>query len=342
MRLATTFARWRIRSFARRHLVALATTLPALALAFPAPAASIDGAGAFPARPMRIIVGFPPGSGTDLLARDVGGKLSERLQQTVVVDNRPGANGIIAAELAAKSAADGHTLLFMSTSHTMNAAVHKLPFDAVRSFTPIALLAEGALALVAHPAFPAQTVQALISLARNKPNAVTYAVSGTGGINHFAGALFSRMAGIRLLDVPYRGGPQALTDVIAGDVNVMFATVAITHRQVKAGKLAALGVSTPRRTPLLPDVPPIAEAGVPGYAMSTWWGVLGPAGVPDAVVRKLNGKIGAIVTGTEAKQRLENNGAEPTTLSSAEFAKLLDSEVERWRKVAKEANITAQ
>ena len=199
---------------------------------------------AYPSRPIRIIVGFPPGSGTDILARFVGGKLTERLGQQVVVDNRSGANGIIAAELTAKAAPDGHTLQFMSTSHTMNAAVYKLPFDAVKSFTPVGMLASGPLVLVTHPSFPATTVKGLIDLAKAKPNTISYAVSGTGGINHFAGASFSRMAGIQLLDVPYRGGPQALTDLIAGQVQIMFATLAITHRQVKAGKLAALGVST--------------------------------------------------------------------------------------------------
>jgi tripartite-type tricarboxylate transporter receptor subunit TctC len=322
----------------------LAAALPILAtcIAFPVHAAATEPADAFPARPLRIIVGFPAGSGTDILARYVGGKLSERLNQPVVVDNRPGANGIIASELLTKSAPDGHTMQFMSASHTMNAAIRELPFDAVKSFTPIALLAEGALALVAHPSFPAQSVQSLIELARKKPNAVSYAVSGTGGINHFAGGLFSRMAGIQLLDVPYRGGPQALTDVIAGEVNLMFATVAITHRQVKAGKLAALGVSTPKRAPLLPDVPPIAEAGVPGYAMSTWWGVIAPAGVPAAIVQKLNREIGAVVTSAESKQRLENNGAQPATLSSTEFGRLLATEVDKWRRVAKESNIRAQ
>ena len=312
-----------------------------LTLAGAAQAAS-DPSPGYPSRPIRIIVGFPPGSGTDILARFVGTKLTERLGQQVVVDNRSGANGIIAAELTAKAAPDGHTLQFMSTSHTMNAAVYKLSFDAVKSFTPVGMLASGPLVLVTHPSFPVSTVKGLVDLAKAKPNTISYAVSGTGGINHFAGASFSRMAGIQLLDVPYRGGPQALTDLIAGQVQIMIATLAITHRQVRAGKLKALGVSTTKRATLLPEVPTIAESGVPGYSMSTWWGVLAPAGVPAAIVAKINRETAAVLTQPETIQRLENDGAEATPMPSAEFARVLASEVEKWRRVAREANIKAE
>ena len=305
-------------------------------------AASGAEATAYPSRPIRVIVGFPPGSGTDMLARFVGGKLTERLGQQIIVDNRSGANGIIAAELTAKAVPDGHTLLFMSTSHTMNAAVYKLPFDAVKSFTPVGMLASGPLVLVTHPSFPASSVQGLIDLAKAKPNTISYAVSGTGGINHFAGASFSRMAGIQLLDVPYRGGPQALTDLIAGQVQIMFATLAITHRQVSAKKLKALGVSTTKRATLLSDVPTIAESGVKGYVMSTWWGVLAPPGVPAAIVAKWNRETAAVLGQPDAAQRLENDGAEPAPLASAEFARVLASEVERWKRVARESNIKAE
>lgn len=323
----------------KTNVFALAVVAAAITLL--ASAAQSDAAAGFPSRPLRIIVGFPPGSGTDILARYVGGKLSERVNQPVVVDNRPGANGIIAAELTAKSAPDGHTMQFMSASHTMNAAIYKLPFDAAKSFTPIALLGEGALALVTHPSFPAKNVKALIELAKKKPKGVTYAVSGTGGINHFAGGLFSRLAGIELLDVPYRGGPQALTDVMAGRADLMFGTVAITHRQVQAGKLVALGVSTPKRSSLLPDVPPISEA-VPGYAMSTWWGVIAPAGVPAPIADKLHREIAAVLATPESKQRIESNGAEVAAMSRAEFGKLLATEVEKWKKVARDAGIKGE
>jgi tripartite-type tricarboxylate transporter receptor subunit TctC len=306
------------------------------------PRQAADVAAAYPSRPIRIIVGFPPGSGTDMLARFVGAKLTERLKQQVVVDNRPGANGIIASELTVKAAPDGQTLQFMSTSHTMNAAVYKLPFDAVKSFTAITMLGAGPLVLVTHPSFPANSVKELIDLARAKPNTLTYAISGTGGMNHFAGALFSRSAGIHLMDVPYRGGPQALTDLVGGQVQLMFATLAITQRQVKAGKLKALAVSSMKRTPLLPGVPTIAESGVRGYEMNIWWGVLAPFGVPDAVVAKLTGEIGAVLREPESAQQLEAQGAEPSPMPSAQFARVLASEVETWRRVARESNIKAE
>jgi tripartite-type tricarboxylate transporter receptor subunit TctC len=212
----------------------------------------------------------------------------------------------------------------------------------VKSFTPVGMLASGPLVLVTHPSFPATTVKGLVDLAKAKPNTISYAVSGTGGINHFAGASFSRMAGIQLLDVPYRGGPQALTDLIAGQVQIMFATLAITHQQVKARKLVALGVSTARRAPQLPEVPTIAESGVRDYEMSTWWGVLAPAGVPNGIVAKINRETAAVLSQPDTIQRLENNGAEATPMASAEFARVLASEVEKWRRVARESNIKAE
>ncbi len=311
----------------------------ALALALLCPCLSAAQQTAYPVRPIRIIVGFPAGSGTDLLARFIGARLTERVAQQVVVDNRPGANGIIAAGLTAKAVPDGYTLQFMSTSHAMNAAVHKLPFDPVRSFTPVMMLAAGPLVLVAHPAFPAGSAQDLIDLARAKPDTITYAVSGTGGVNHFAGALFARIAGVRLINVPYKGGPQALTDLIGGQVQVMFGTAAITLAQVRAGRLKALGVSGAQRTPLLPEVPTIAESGAPGYAMNIWWGVLAPAGMSAALVTRLNSEIGGILAQPESAQRLAAEGAEPSPLAGAAFARLLSAEIEKWTRVARDANI---
>jgi tripartite-type tricarboxylate transporter receptor subunit TctC len=314
-------------------LCAALLAVSAVANAQPAPA--------YPVKPLRIVVGFPAGSGTDMLARFVGGKLTERVGQQIVVDNRPGANGIIASELLAKSAPDGYTLQFMSTSHTMNAAVYKLPFDPVNSFAPVMQLGAGPLVLVANPAFGASSAKSLIELASAKPNTITYAVSGTGGVNHFAGALFSRLTGTQLINVPYKGGPQALNDLIGGQVQIMFGTAAITLAQVRAGRLKALGVSTPKRSPLLPDVPTIAESGVPGYAMSIWWGVLAPARTPASIIQKLHSEIAAILQQPDAAQRLAAEGAEPSTLPAAAFTRLLTTEIDKWQRVAREAGIRA-
>ncbi len=296
----------------------------------------------YPGRPIRVIVANPAGSATDMLARFVGAQLSERLGQQAVVDNRPGANGIIGTEFTARAAPDGYTLQFMSTSHTMNAAVYdRLPFDPLKSFTPVTKIAAGPLLLVAHPGFPANSVKGLIDFAVARPNGVTYAVSGTAGINHFAGALFARVAGVQLLNVPYKGGPQSLTDVMAGQVQLMFGTAAITLGPIRAGKLKALGVSTARRSQLLPELPTIAESGAPGYEISNWWGVLAPAGTPASIVAKLDAEIAAILSQPEAAQRLTTAGAEPSLLSGAAFGRLLVSEIDKWGRVAREAGIKA-
>src|SRR5258706_7055279 len=282
------------------------------------------------------------GNDADIIARFIGGKLTERLGQQVVVDNRSGANGAIGAELTVKAAPDGHTLLFMSVSHTMSAAVNKLPFDPLKAFTPVIMLATGPLVLVAHISYPASSVQDLIDDATVKPNTVTYASVGIGGINHFAGALLARMTGIQLVHVPYKGGVPALTDVIGGQVQLMFGTLPLTLSPVRAGKIKALAVSSAQRTPLLPYVPTIAESGAPGYEMNIWWGVLAPAGVPASIVTKLNTEITGILAQPESTRRLEAGGASPSPMSSAAFARVLASELTKWEYVAREANIKAE
>jgi tripartite-type tricarboxylate transporter receptor subunit TctC len=312
-----------------------------LVVCFPARVSAQQSA--YPARPLRIVVGFLPGSSNDTLARFVGGKLSERLGQQVVIDNRPGANGIIGSDLAAKATPDGHTLLLMSVSHAMSAAVYaKLPYDPVKSFTPVAMLGAGPLVLVANPSLAAGSVKALIDLAAAKPNTLTYASAGTGGINHFGGALFSSVTRIQIIHVPYKGGAPALTDVMAGQVNLMWGTMPLTLTQIRAGKVKALAVTSTRRSPLLPDTPTIAEAGAPGGEISTWWGILAPAGLPGDVLARLNSEIGAILKQPESAQRLAGEGAEPWPLSSADFARVISAEIEKWARVAREANIRAE
>ena len=298
---------------------------------------------AFPAKPVRLIVGFLPGSSNDLLARFIGGRLMDRLGQQVVVENRPGANGNIGADLTARATPDGHTLLLMSVSHTMSAAVYtKLPFDPVKSFAPVAMLGAGPLVLAASPSFAAGNLKSLIELAAAKPDTLTYASAGTGGINHFGGALFSRVAGIKLIHVPYKGGAPALSDVIGGQVQVMWGTLPLTLTQIRAGKVKALAVTSAKRSLLLPEVPTVAEGGAAGAEISTWWGILAPAGVPTAIVTRLNNEIAGILLHPEAAQRLAAEGAEPWQLSSPAFARVISAEIEKWTRVAREADIRAE
>lgn len=306
------------------------------------PAAAADAAANWPERPIRVLVGFPPGSGTDMLARHVGTGLGTRLGQQLVVDNRPGANGIIAANIARTAAPDGYTLLFMSVSHTMNAAVRELPFDAVKSFTPIARLASGPLVVVAPAAFPASSIADMVALARTKADGVSYAVSGTAGINHFAAALFESQAGVRLHGVQYKGGPQALTDVIAGRVDLMFGTMTIALRHLRDGRLKALAVTSARRSPLLPEVPTVTESGVAGYEISTWWGVIAPAGVPAAIADRLAAEMRAVMGQPESTRRLAASGAESAVVGGDAFGRVLSGEVEKWTAVARRAGIQAR
>jgi tripartite-type tricarboxylate transporter receptor subunit TctC len=324
-----------------RHALALgaAAMLGVCAHHAGAAATAETRAAPFPSKLVRILLGFPPGSSTDLMARFIATHLSERLGQQIVVDNRPGANGILAAELALKAPQDGHTMLLVSVSHTMNAAVRKLSFDPVTSFAPITLLGSGPLMLVVHPSVPARNVQQFIALAKSKPGALNYAVAGTGGVNHFAAALFGHLAKVDMTVVPYKGGAQALSEVIGGQVELMFGTMALSLRQSRAGKVRALGVTADKRSALIPDLPTIAEAGVPGYEISSWWGMVAPAGVPAPIIDRLNSEIAAVLKQPELAQRLEADGAFPASSSSEALAQRLDSEVEKWKRVARESNI---
>jgi len=266
----------------------------------------------------------------------------ERLGQQVVVDNRAGANGIIGSELASKANPDGHTLLLMTTSNTMTPAIYKLPYDPIRSFAPVAMLGTSPLALVVNVAIPAGSVKELVELARTKPGGFSYATAGAGGVNHFAAELFSRSTNIRMLHVPYKGGAPALTDVIAGQVNLMFGTLPLTLRHIQGGKVRGLGVTGSTRSPMMPELPTIAEAGVPGFELHIWWGLAAPAGTPEPIVARLNAEVGSILGQAEAAKRLENEGAEARPMSAAAFSKLIHIEIEKWGRVAREAGIKAQ
>ena len=321
----------------------LRVATPALLCVFVAGVATAQtpDAGRFPAKSIRMIVPFPPSGSNDILARFLAQKLSERLPQQTVVDNRPGADGIIGTEIAARAPADGHTLLIVSTTYAMNPAVHKLPYDPIKSLQPVAQIAVGGNVIATHPTFPAKTVKDLIALAKAKPGQIRYATSGIGGFNHFGSELFNVMAGVKLAHIPYRGGGPAMIDVMSGQVEVLLSTLIQALPHVRTGKLKALGIGTARRFPLLPDVPTVSESGLPGYDVAVWWGVLAPAGVPGAIVTRLNTEIGAILRDPEMAKRLIAEAAEPVIDTPEAFGKLIVNDIAKWSRIAKQAGIRA-
>jgi len=311
----------------------LAVALPAAHSAAQPPAAG------FPDKPVRIIVPFPPGGSNDMLIRYLGIKLTDRLGQQIVVDNRGGANGIIGADLAAHAPADGYTLLMVSTSYVMNAAVRPLPYDVEKSFDPVSMIGTSPNSIVVYPGFGVDSVRELVDRARAKPASIFYASTGIGGFNHFGGELFKKIAGIDLVMVPYKGGGPAMIDVMSGQIPMMFSSVTQVLPHVRSGKLKVLAVGAAKRTPALPDTPTVAEAGYPGYEVYVWWGLVAPAGVPRAIVDKLHGEVTAILTEPETHDRLANDAAETLIVTPAEFGKFIHDDVKKWTEVAKQAGI---
>ena len=293
----------------------------------------------YPVRPLRMVVPFPPGGSNDILGRFIAHKLSLRLGQPVVIDNRAGADGIIGTEMVARAAPDGYTILIMSTSLTMNAVIHKLSFDPVRSLTPISLIASGANVIMAGPAFTGRTVPDLIALAKARPGQIRYATSGVGGFNHFGGELFNSLAGVAMTHVPYKGGGPSMIDIMGGVVEIGFGTLVQSIPHIRSGKLRAIAVGSLKRSPLLPEVPTIAEAGVPGYDGSIWWGILGPAELPAPIVARLNGEISALLKDPEMVRRLETEAAEAIVAGPEALARLIAQDLDKWRRVAKQTGI---
>ncbi len=293
----------------------------------------------YPTKPIRAIVPFSAGSGTDVLTRVVGAKMAESWGQQVVVDNRPGASGIIAAEAAAKAVPDGYTLFF--TSNTTQAAnpslFGKLPYDPVKDFVPVASLATAANLLVVNPSLGIASVKELIQLAKAQPGKLSFAHGSS--LSRINGEMFKSMAGIDIVGVPYKSNPQGVTDLIAGHVSMMFTDTITSLPHVKAGKLKALGIGSGKRSALLPDIPTVAEAGVPGYELTGWLAVFAPAGTPDAVVAKLNGEINRILALPEIQGRLAQQGLEAQTGTPAQLGALVRSDIPKWAKVIKEAGI---
>jgi tripartite-type tricarboxylate transporter receptor subunit TctC len=296
----------------------------------------------FPNKPIRFIVPFPPGGSNDVLSRYLGAKLTDRLAQQVVVDNRAGANGIIGTELASQAPADGYTILIASTSYVMNAAVRKLPYDVEKSFDPVSLIGQAPNCIVVNPKGGFATLRDLVERARAKPASIFYAATGIGGFNHFGGELFKKVANIDMVMVPYKGGGPAMTDVIAGQIPVMFSSVTQVLPHVRNNRLKVLAVGAAKRATPLPDVPTVAEAGFPGYEVYVWWGIVVPHGVPASVQNKLRSEFNAILQDPETKKRLLMDAAEPRTISPAEFRKMIHNDVKKWSEVAKKAGIHVQ
>ena len=297
----------------------------------------------FPARPITIIVPFSAGGTTDILARIVGQGLTAELGQSVVVDNKPGAGGNIGATLAAKSPADGYTL-FMGTvgTHAINQALYKkMPFDPVKDFAPLSRVATVPNLLVAHPSQPFKTVQELIAYAKAHPGDVTYGSPGSGASPHVSGALFQSLTGAQITHVPYKGSAPAMSDLLGGQIAVMFDNMPSAIQHVRSGKLRPIAVTTAKRSPGLPDVPTIAEAGVPGYEATSWFGMFAPAATPKPVLDKLHAALAKVLGQAEVKKKIAEQGGDPVAETPAQFAAFIQAEAAKWGKVVKESGASA-
>ncbi len=322
----------------RRAALSLAATL---AISTPHAAAAAD---AYPARPIRFVVAFPPGGGTDIIARSIAQKLAERLAQQVVVDNRPGAGGNIGTDIVAKSAPDGYTLLMGSAGPlAINASLFdKMPFDPIRDLAPVTLAASTPNVLVVHPSLKAATVNELIALAKARPGEINFASSGHGTPAHLAGELFNSMAGVKLVHVPYKGAAPALADLLGGQVQLMFSTMPPALPHVKDGKLRALAVTSSKRSRAMPELPTVDEVALPGFEANTWHGVVVPADTPAAIVARLNREIVAILHLPEVVERLSGQGAEALGSTPEEFAAYIRSESVKWAKVVRDSGAKAE
>ena len=307
-------------------------------LALTAVAAAQD----YPKKPVRIIVPFAPGGLNDQLARIVGAGLSARLGKQFLVENRTGGGGVVGSELVAKAAPDGYTLLIASIAHAVNPALYKLPYEPLKAFAPISIFASSPNALAVNPSLPVNSVKEFVALAKLKPGELQYASGGVGGSLHLGFELFKLTAGIDVLHVPFRGAGPAVIDVAGGHTKAIIATITTLAPHIRSGKLKALGVSGTKRNPVLPEIPSIEEAGVPGYEAGNWIGLVAPAGTPLDIVAKLNREIGAIQDTEEFKKTLVTDGAEVVKMSPAQFGAFMEKEMEKWGRVVKEGNIKAE
>ncbi|MBX9773070.1 MAG: tripartite tricarboxylate transporter substrate binding protein [Xanthobacteraceae bacterium] len=296
----------------------------------------------YPTKPVRVIIPFPPGAINDTVGRLIATELTNRMGKQFIVDNRAGAGGVVGTELAANAPKDGYTLLVVSLVNTVNPWLYRLNYEPIKSFAPIAFVASSPNILVVNPQVPAKTLGEFIALAKKQPGKVQYASGGVGSFMHLGGELFKLSAGVDLLHVPFRGGGPAMTDVMGGHTNAAFATIPTATPQVNAGRVRALAVGASKRQAALPDVPTADEAGLPGYHVSNWVGLVAPAGAPPAIVDKLNKEIAAIMQTPDMQKQLANQGLEFVSMTPAEFGTFMEKELAKWGRVVKEGGITAQ
>jgi tripartite-type tricarboxylate transporter receptor subunit TctC len=326
-----------------RNIHTSKTVLHFVSVAWCCACASVALAQSYPTKPIRLIAPSSPGSGVDIVARFVGQKLSENIRQQVVIDNRAGAGANLGAEIAARAAPDGYTLFMGTPAHTINPALyHSLTYDILKDFAPIMLVTTGQYVLVVHPSLAAKTVKDLIALARAKPGTLNFASAGNGNATHLAGELFKSLAKVDIVHVPYKGSGPALTDLVGGQVNLMFSNLTAALPHMKSGKLRALAVTADQRSPTVPELPTMIEAGVPGYTVTSWYGLLAPAGIQRELVSRLNSEMRKVMQAPDMKDRLAAEGAEPMTSTPEEFSALLKAEVAKWRKVVSEAHIRVE
>ncbi len=296
----------------------------------------------YPNKPVRLIIPFPPGGSNDVVGRMVATKLGEQLGKQIVVDNRAGAGGTIGSEMAAGAAPDGYTLLIVSLAHAVNPSLYKLKYDPVKAFAPVAIFATGPNVLAVNPSLPINSVKDLLDHAKKKPGELLYATAGVGSFQHLGAELFRVMAGIDTVHVPFKGGGPAMIDVMGGHTQYLLGSLIQTTPHIRSGKLRALGTGGKQRAAILPDVPTIAEAGVPGYEAVNWWGLVAPAGTPAAIVQKLHKEATAVLSSADVQKQFAAEGASVAQMTPAEFTAFIETEMTKWARVVKEANIKAE
>ena len=297
----------------------------------------------WPAKPVRLVVPFAPGGNTDIIARVIAPRMAESLGQQVLIDNRGGAGGVIGSDVVARAAPDGYTLLMVSASHVINPAmVKKLPFDAVKDFQPISLVADVPTALIVHPSLPVRNVKELIALGRKRPDQVNYSTAGRGTVGHLSGELLNSAAKVRFVHIPYKGAGPALMDLIAGQVEFQFASLPAVIQFVRSGKVRLIAQAGVKRSSAAPDVPTMEESGLPGFVVSSGFGILGPAGTPRPIVDRVHASIRAALGSADVKKVFADQGADPVGSTPEEYEAFNRSEIARWQKVAREANIAPE